>query len=57
MNRAEYRKHSKHKCVGCDHPCYAPSKNVNAKRACIKCRKNITKRVKYKGDYEEDGES
>ena len=48
MNRAGYRKHSKHKCVGCDYPIYAPSSNVNAKRACIKCRKDSTKRYKNK---------
>lgn len=47
MNRGEYRKHSKHKCKGCDHPAWCPSKNVNAKRACIKCRKNDTKRRKH----------
>ena len=47
MNRGEYRKHSKHKCRCCDHPTWCPSKNINAKRACIKCRKNDTKRKRH----------
>lgn len=55
MNRGEYRKYSKHKCKGCDHPAWCPSRNVNAKRACVKCRKNDTKRRKHI-DMELDGD-
>lgn len=46
MTRSLYRKHSTHKCRGCDYPAWCPSKRINAKRACIKCRKNSTKRIK-----------
>ena len=48
MKRGLYRKIGKKICIGCDYPQYAPSKNVNPKRACIKCFKNQTKRKKYK---------
>lgn len=44
MKRGLYRKLNKGKCVGCDHPVWAPSKNVNPHRACIKCRKDSTNR-------------
>ena len=38
-----YRKLTKGICDGCDHPAYAPSKNVNPKNACKKCIKEMTK--------------
>lgn len=44
MTRSGYRKINKGKCRYCDHPVYAPSKNVNPKRACVKCRKLDTQR-------------
>ena len=53
MQHGLYRKCNKHICCGCDHPAYAPCKNINPKRACKKCRKNNTKRCKekfYEGD-------
>ena len=46
MNRANYRKLKKGRYIGCDHPAWCPSKNVNPKRACVKCRKEATKRNK-----------
>ena len=48
MHRGLYRKGDKGKCRYCDHPVYAPSKNVNPKRACIKCRKNSTRQHDFK---------
>ncbi len=53
MNRGFYRKLPKKKCIGCDYPCYQTSKNVNPKRACIKCRKDSTKRNKKGGGADE----
>ena len=50
MGRADYRKLDKGRCTGCDHPAWFPSKNVNPKRACIKCRKEATKRQRITGD-------
>ena len=46
MNRAYYRKSPKRRCYGCDHPMWCPSKKINAKRECIKCRKKATQRKK-----------
>ena len=46
MERGAYRKLNKGICRYCDHPVYAPCENVNPKRACIKCRKEMTKRNK-----------
>ena len=43
MKRALYRRLSKGRCRGCDYPMWCPSKKVNAKRACIKCKKQSTK--------------
>lgn len=54
MNRANYRKLKKGRCVGCDHPAWCPSKNVNPKRACIKCRKEATKRNKENNNASSD---
>ena len=53
MKRGLYRKLKKGKCTGCDHPQYAPSKNVNPERACVKCWKEATKRKrKYEVEYD-----
>lgn len=46
MQKGRYRKLHKGICDGCDHPAYAPSKNVNPNTACRKCWKNQTKRDK-----------
>lgn len=54
MNRANYRKLKKGRCVGCDHPAWCPSKNVNPKRACVKCRKEATKRNKENNNASSD---
>ena len=51
MKRSLYRKIETHACRGCDYPAYAPSKRINPKNACKKCRKNSTQRVKQ-GDKE-----
>lgn len=55
MQHGLYRKTNKGMCNGCDHPAYAPSKNINPKNACKKCRKQITngknKNKSYK-DYD-----
>lgn len=53
MKRSLYRKHSTHKCKWCDHPAWCPSKKVNGKNACAKCRKNNTQRKRGK-NYEID---
>ena len=42
-SRGLYRKLKKKICEGCDHPVYAPCKKINPKRACIKCRKEMTR--------------
>ena len=39
----KYRRSNGGMCWGCDHPAYAPSKNVNPKRACKKCQKQATR--------------
>jgi len=36
----------KHKCLGCDHPAWVPSKRYNPKTMCRKCRKASVKRKK-----------
>lgn len=46
--KALYRKSNGGMCDGCDHPAYAPSKNVNPKRACKKCQKQATRNKKDK---------
>ena len=46
MQKGSYRKLKKGRCTGCDHPTWSPSKNVNPRRMCIKCRKNDTRREK-----------
>lgn len=48
MNKGIYRRNPKKMCDGCDHPVYAPSKNVNSKRVCKKCMKCATKYYKRK---------
>ena len=48
MQHGLYRKTNKGMCKGCDHPAYAPSKNVNPKRACKKCMKQTTNGKKRK---------
>ena len=40
--RGMYRKLPKKRCIGCDHPSWAPSKRINPDRACTKCIKNAT---------------
>lgn len=42
-SRGLYRKLKKKICEGCDHPVYAPCKKINPKRACAKCRKEMTR--------------
>ena len=46
MNHGLYRKLKKNFCIGCDHPAWCPSKKINGKNACRKCRKVNTKRSK-----------
>lgn len=46
MQKGLYRKLKKNACIGCDHPAYCPSKKINQKNACKKCRKDSTNRDK-----------
>lgn len=46
MQKGLYRRVPTKMCQGCDHPAYCPSKKVNGKNACRKCRKEFTKSVK-----------
>ena len=50
MKRGLYRRLRKGICTGCDHPQWAPSKNVNPERACVKCFKTQIKRKEKKND-------
>ena len=46
MNHGLYRKLPKNRCIGCDHPTWAPCKKINPKKACDKCAKLETKHKK-----------
>lgn len=51
MKRSLYKKLPKKRCIGCDYPEWAPSKNINPKKACDKCCKHATKRNKQIKDF------